>query len=1227
MRELAIVLAARLLSSLWGFNAPTDEAGGVKVTISEIGEIRQLGAPVAVRVTVRNEGADEARGRVRMQVIDDWVVQGLNPQAFAVDGGQEQALEFAVVPGAHSYAAHYPIHAWAEYTVAGKSYVAHPILIVKVADSVGYHEPWADPPQEPLVVPPRGAVQLERHRRWRVGFQTHGQEARIMPWGWMGSDPDTGTVLGVQRVERGGSKSCLNMHEPWRKGWGVMWVDIPVRLPKAPCRLVFWTAIRDHVPDREPPSDGVDFRVQVAPAGSESFAELFRRFSDSKRWEGAEVDLSAYQGQQITLRLWQGPGPKNDTTCDSAFWGEPTILSGGQGESVALATSPATRQRALELARGVLSGRRGKYSWLLESAAGQLGAAFVPGPRLGIVDGALAFASRTRALVFDGFQVAVDDSQLGDWRSEAAVTHWEAKETKGDGVVMRYEVVQGGRRYTVEAQVWAERGALRVAFSMPGVQRRPDGTPRFTHLALGRASEPVRRLYAGFGNVMEPKGPVTVWASGFQLSSRHAGADFVGGLSLLQASDVYPDRFEWEPAEQRCSLVTHHDATLTLVPSERGAFAAARVFRDVAGYRPGAGVKKLLGRMCIDWWGADYAQEARELRRAAAYGVTDAVYVKHNWQCWGYDYRLPDIYPPGEYGGTVEEFRALAEACRQAGILFAPHDNYIDFYPDAEGFSYRYIIFTAQGRPEPAWYHAGRQAQSYRWLPHAFMPWLERNLKLLRDSFAPTAYFIDVFSAAPPLDYYDQAGRFYTKVQCAEEWGRAFDRVREILGGDAPTISEAGHDGLVGHLDAGEADHLSAEAWSENLSDYERCPWQDMVTHGSFVLLAGGLGPRYAGSKDNETHGYGSDDYLSNTVLGGRNPMCDGPCFRRTVMTYWLLHDVCARLARASLESHEFVGDNIHRQHTRFAGGGEVWSNRGPEPWRVEGVTLPQYGFLARAGDCEAQIALRDGIAARMASAPGVLFVDARPVAMDTAWRGPVKTRVLGGRVEGRRVIIDVEWEILEPLPEGEVIFVHVCHPESQQPERIVYQPPCDLPVTRLQEVGRHEAHIVFEVPPDAKGGEYFVRYGLYNPKRGGRRLVPLGEADGSRMVGGTITVRREGDRIVEVSYAPPAPQPSSPQLNAEGRMVDFGPLATNGAFRLLYQGQQWWLIPLPGSLPFAVELRVDKLGAPGKRVLAVEPLDMMGAAVTEEVEVAQEGPVCRLRLPAKAFRYRLLVG
>ena len=94
-----------------------------------------------------------------------------------------------------------------------------------------------------------------------------------------------------------------------------------------------------------------------------------------------------------------------------------------------------------------------------------------------------------------------------------------------------------------------------------------------------------------------------------------------------------------------------------------------------------------------------------------------------------------------------------------------------------------------------------------------------------------------------------------------------------MLKAQGPMISEAGTDALIGSLDAGQSDHFGAERWmSKNqFADSERVPWHDMVTHGKFVLFAGGLGGRYAAQDwktngDPLIHGYGSDDYDGGNI-------------------------------------------------------------------------------------------------------------------------------------------------------------------------------------------------------------------------------------------------------------------------------------------------------------------------------------------------------------------------
>ena len=937
------------------------------------------------------------------------------------------------------------------------------------------------------------------------------------------------------------------------------------------------------------------------------------------------MDLSDWAGRELTLRLVTGPGPKHNTSCDSAYWATPTVWVGQRPAAEADSRRAARRESALSGARAAHRGEIRDWSWRLESDAGAHGVALAPGPN-GLADAWLAFADAQRELVFEGFTIEVDGTPLAADGSGLFCEGLEERFAEGIGTLV-HSLRKGDQTVRAQARVWAEHGALRLAWSMPEASRDLRGEPRFTALAIGPASDRARRVYAGFGNVIENPGKFDLHANGFQLSTRHIGLDFANGLSLLQACDVFPDLLRVDPDARVYALRTHHDATLTLLPSSRGAFAAARAYRAIANFQPSAGVANIQGKICLDQWGGDYQEAARGLELAARYGLTDAVFVKHVWQRWGYDYRLPDIYPPA---GDVDQFQAMVAACRRHGILFCPHDNYIDFYPDAEGYSYDHIIFNADGTPQRAWFNKGRQAQSYRWLPTAFQPWLERNLQLIKTQIDPPSYFVDVFSAMAPMDFRDRAGRFYPKTVCTERWGEAFDRIRTVLGDDAPMISEAGHDALIGHLDAGQADHMGwipgqwRFAWGLDAEDAERVPWHDMASHGAFVLLAGGLGHRYSGEQHDPTlHGYASDDYLSMTVLGGRNPMCDGPFSRRAAMTYWLLHDVCAELARREMLSHEFAGDDIHRQIVGFADGAQVIANRGRTDWQVDGQTLPPYGFVAQAGPATAMVTRRDGVIAGYAQHGHTLFADARPQSADQ--RGVVQPTVAGCEVSGKgRFQLRMQWRVLQPVPPGYVAFLHFVDEKDPEGEGIVFQGGTRYDAGKLVAAGIAEGAASATLPADVKlPATFAVRTGFYHPSAGGARLRLAGPTDSTgRARCGTITADAAG----AITWTPEPPDPDLAErlarLNTAGKLVDFGPVATTGAFRLCSApGSEWELTPLPGSESFQVELRLDQLGVPAAKVRQVLAQDLDGQTLAP-VAPEQDGPRVRWKTDGGAFRY-----
>jgi len=1213
-RFLVLIAFGCFANMLFAFTPPTDTQNGVTLRIEGVESKIATEKPLAFSVRLQNTSDQPVAGEVAVELNDDWSLVGTNRFAVSVAPGQTWQAACSAVARERVLAALYPVQARFAFARAGRTVELHPIAIFEA------QRPSAGTPAATNAVELASGL-LRLARLTPACAWSRSGHMYALPSGFNGSEAVSGASLFRETVERSGEvHPSISIHPPWKGGWGTLWSDYRVSLStNTPITLKFCTAIRDSR-DGEPKSDGVEFRVQAIDASGNAH-ELFRRFSDAKTWQPAEVDLSAFAGKTVTLRLWNGPGPRNDTTCDNGFWGDPRLFAGATPLSVAETEWRARTAEALRLAHeAVLNGRSSSNTFILKnkSDGGRTGAAIVLG-REGLTDAVFAFSDGERDLAFRGFTVEVDGQTVGGSQDGQPVPHVETAHDSDTWVIV-HQVTPPLRAsasprepLALRATLRADGGVLRVAWDMPNVQRDARGTPRFSKLALGASDRPFTRVYLGFGAVFEGPGAFTLPYNGVRLGTRHVGADYAEGLSFVQACDLLPDDVVCMPAKNLFALETPHDACFMFAPSAHGAYAAARAYRSVCGFEKARGVDQLLGRVCLDQWGGDYLKAAKDLDSAAKYGLNHSVFVKHDWQRWGYDYRLPDIYPPA---GGLEPFLAMREAAKRAGMLFAPHDNYIDFYPDATGFSYDRVVFQADGTPHKAWFNRGRGAQSYRWLPDAFTPWLTENMRQMHAGFDPDALFIDVFTSIPPFDYYDRSGAFHTRAETVKGWRAAFDTCRQGLGHRAPMISESGHDALIGSIDGVEADHWRPDCWLKTYRDADRTPWHDMVTHGKMVLFAGGLGHRY---DDDNNHGYGSDDYLSNTVLGGRAPMCDGPFSRRTVMTYWLLHDVCDALARSEMQTHAF-GATVRQQHTTFVGDSQVWANRGTNAWRVAEQQLPEYGFLVRTRKAEAGVVLIDGHRAGFAKTANTFFADARPLA-DSEPSCRVETRVIDTERLGPRAFrLTVEWNVLAPLKPGYAPFVHVGRPSTDEDERIEAQADMKIAPSNLEHIGSFRTTTDIRLPHNAEPGDYYVRYGLFHRPHGER--APLrGLADQRRRIcAGFLRVAADGGDAYQLDE----PRSFDPDVNTAGAMLNFGPVVTDGAFRLLHADRTiWQLIPLPGSRPLHAEIRLASFGAKHATVKAVECLDPL-TAFSKSPAWKQEGDTLRLSCDGLSFGYRI---
>ncbi len=984
----SIILLLLAAASAAAFNGHVVTQGLLTLKIDDVDDVTEFDMPREVNVTLVNNGNATLSVDLSMtDLVDEWYAVGQSETNVKVAPGKEVEATFRIAAAEGACSALYPVHIYAYFRHQDQDMMAHAVQVFS-SNFVRSVESSGEPPKMPVnVVPANGTLPLTTLRTHRVAWRFYDKPLVYMPIGWRGSSTESLANVSFGPVSRGATRQSITMHPPWRAGGGTIFIEYLLDLPDVtPIKLTFANAIRDNSAS-EPPSDGVTFRVW---AGKET---LFDRHTDSKKWLEGEVDLSRFAGEEILLRLESHPGPDRNTVCDSSHWGNIVVVAGRAPEGL----SDAERERFREQARDLV--RTGEGKGFLFSLDGDYRAVLLPCAQ-GIIDPVLAIGNREQCVVFDGLRIAVlgrriDNRAYGN--SEHVIESWDSE----SGVLrIRQPLQLGDDEFDLTVRIWSEKRGLRMKVACP---------KRITDLTLGPADQSAPRVYYGHGYCIEEPKAFRASFGGHNLSTSHVGFDFEDGLSLLVSSDNPPDYLEVNPAQKIYALHTHLDATLTLVPSDDGAFDCARKYRPLYDKKASPGFERKAGRFVFDIWGGRYAEIADTMKRMVAYGLTDSLLTVHVWQRWGYDYRLPDIYPPNPQFGSIDDMLKIAEVCAEHNVPWGLHDNYIDFYPDATDYSYDHICFTEQGEPVKAWINRGRDAQSYRWRPDRIMPFVQRNLKLIKPNLRPTHYFIDVFTSLPCFDYYDKQGNFHSMLETRRSWGEAFAWIRDYLGGNAPMTSEAGHDQLTGYISGSDCQHLQITpepgrfCIKINCKDWERVPWFDAVLHDKFSLHGVGYSGRYQGGRERFDSGIESDDYVSAEMLEGHALMIDRRAFGRgAVRKYWLAQDFIRSIATGQIEDVEFVGGDIHRQIVSWKSGAKVYVNRGSKDWKVAGKILPQYGYFAKNGEIESSIERIDGVIVEQSTGPFGPYFNARGFNKDG------NTRIRGsGRWNPDRTLID----------------------------------------------------------------------------------------------------------------------------------------------------------------------------------------------------------------------------
>ncbi len=151
--------------------------------------------------------------------------------------------------------------------------------------------------------------------RFSWGYAFRGQPERP-------GDQATGACFHHDALTCGGvEKRGLFSHPPYQGGVGYAFADFePLTLSEEPSELHLFIGLRDG----GDPSDGVAFSVVVTDEAGRRH-DVHEGNWSQRAWKEVAVDLSAFAGQQVRIRLKADVGPEDNSTADWASWGEPVV--------------------------------------------------------------------------------------------------------------------------------------------------------------------------------------------------------------------------------------------------------------------------------------------------------------------------------------------------------------------------------------------------------------------------------------------------------------------------------------------------------------------------------------------------------------------------------------------------------------------------------------------------------------------------------------------------------------------------------------------------------------------------------------------------------------------------------------------------------------------------------------------------------------------------------------
>lgn len=301
---------------------------------------------------------------------------------------------------------------------------------------------------------------------------------------------------------------------------------------------------------------------------------------------------------------------------------------------------------------------------------------------------------------------------------------------------------------------------------------------------------------------------------------------------------------------------------------------------------------------------ADFAEKLKELNSR---GLSRAFVNITGWSKNGYQNLHPDILPPNEKAGGANEMRMLIDTCRNLGFAFGIHDEYRDYYYDADTFALDNGILTADGGHP---YTSDSCGGPKTVLCSSFAPdYVRRNCEeLIRLGIKVQSVYLDSF-ASLSLDECINPDHIMSRETCASYRCRSFDVL--TAKGLIPTSDEA----LDSVISATALCHDSMYC-ADGAPVGIPIPLFNLVYHDCIITAwSGGKGKK--GTKGVPA----SDNGYMHALLNGGTVYCPNDASISAIKYMKTALDLHRRVATAEMVSHEFIDGDLRYQRTVFSDG------------------------------------------------------------------------------------------------------------------------------------------------------------------------------------------------------------------------------------------------------------------------------------------------------------------